>query len=125
MTHQIESELPRTKAELPLSREQFHDLTGQVFGAYRKLDAALVQTLRLTSDMVETADIIGLEPETGQLLFSDFSACLDNMVETRQKLLKAHRRAHVIRLRSKQAKEGCPPPGVVATSQVVTLAAVA
>lgn len=119
--------MPKTMTKdeaLPLSREKFLDLTNQMFGAYRHIDTALAHTLRMTSDMVETAGDIGLQPESGQLLFDDLSACLTRMVETRRQLLSAHRRAHVIRKRTTQAWEGCPPLSAE-PAQVVALAAVA
>jgi|DeeseametaMP0747_FD_contig_21_552966_length_684_multi_5_in_0_out_0_1 hypothetical protein len=110
--------------KIELSREDFHALTGQLFGAYHKLDDALAHTLQMAGEMVRTASQSGLQPESGQLLFDDITSCLDTMVASRKQLVKAHRRAHVIRMRTTQAFEGCPPPYAAEPDNVISLASV-
>lgn len=125
MATAIREPLPDTQGFLHLSREDFHALTGKLNGAYHRIDEALAHTLEMAGDMVRVASKNGLQPESGQLLFDDLSACLGTMVQTRKSLVKAHRRAHVIRLRTTQAMEGCPPPHVEALDKVVPLSSVA
>jgi hypothetical protein len=120
-----EAPFSSTKDPIHLSREDFLALTGKLNGAYRHLDAALAHTLEMAGDMVRVASKNGLQPETGQLLFDDLTSCLGTMVQTRSQLVKAHRRAHVIRGRSTQAMEGCPPPHVENGDNVVQLTSAA
>lgn len=93
---------------LPLSDERFQSITNQIFGTYANIDTALAHTLRLSGDLVETAQEIGLEPNVSQALFADVSVCLGTMLQTRKEFLKVHRRAHSIRSRTTKAWEGCP-----------------
>lgn len=102
------------QTEMHLSDQRFHQLTGQVKQVYDKIDGALIDTLLLNAAMIETAQEIGLEPEVGQKLFADFNDCLTTMMDSRQKMVTAHTRATVIRMRTNQAvrSEGCWPwPG--------------
>jgi hypothetical protein len=93
---------------------QFVSLTTQVKEVYERIDGALVETLRLNAEMIRTAQQIGLEPEVGQRLFSELSACVDTMMTSRQQMVAAHTRATAIRMRTNQAArgDGCWPwPG--------------
>lgn len=110
--------------KIEMDREDFHRLTGRLFGAYQKLDDTLAHALDMASDMVRTASRSGLQPETGQLLFNDVAQVVDTIVASRKQLVKTHRRAHVIRMRSTQAFEGCPPPYSADTDKVVPLSLV-
>lgn len=124
MSEDQESLFSSADRKIHLSRDEFFALTGQIHGAYRRLDEALAHTLEMAGDMVRSAARNGLQPESGQLLFDDLTSCVGTMVESRRRLVKAHRRAHVIRLRTTQAMEGCPPPHVVGDN-VAPLASVA
>ncbi|MCB2013590.1 MAG: hypothetical protein R3E11_09970 [Sphingobium sp.] len=94
------------QSKLNLDDATFFSLTGQLKEAYAKLDGALSQTMRLNADMIDTAQRIGLEPETGQKLFTDFSDCIDTMMVSRQKMVTAHTRATGIRMKTNQAERG-------------------
>lgn len=94
------------KSTLILDDRTFRDLTMKVREAYDRIDGALVHTLRLNADMIETARDIGLEPEVGQKLFLDFNDCIDTMMVSRQKMVTAHTRATGIRMRTNQAETG-------------------
>lgn len=118
-------ETPYSDDPIHLSKSEYLSLAGKMTGAYQRLDEALAHTLEMTSEMVRTASKNGLEVETGQLLFSDMAVCLDSIVQTRKHLVKAHRRAHVIRMRSTQRMEGCPPPHIDDGQTVVALSAAA
>lgn len=99
-------------SSLILGRQKFLTLSRQMNETYVKLDQTFVHTLRLTADMIETAHVIGLEPEKGQKLFQGLTACTDGMMMTRGNLIAAHLEATRIRMRTDQAEtaDGCPPP---------------
>ena len=92
--------------KLDLDDKTFFDLSTKIRNAYELLDGALSHTLRLNADMVDTAQRIGLEPETGQKLFAEFSDCLGTLMDSRHKMLAAHTRATSIRMRTNQAERG-------------------
>lgn len=98
-------------SELHLSEQRFTSLTAQVKQVYERIDGALVHTLKLNAEMIETAQEIGLEPEIGQKLFSDFNECVGTMMASREKMVVAHTRATGIRMRTDQAAraDGCWP----------------
>lgn len=102
--------MPKTRSEqpLPVTHERFISLSDQILGTYNRIDKALAHTLRLSSELVETADEMGLEPQVGQALFADLTNCVGSMVLSRQQFLKVHRRAHSIRKNTTVAWEGCP-----------------
>lgn len=78
---------------------------------YEALDAAMAQAFRASANMIETGRRIGLDPKSGQKLFTDLAACTGAMIESRQNLVAAHHQAHRIRMRSTAARvqmAGCP-----------------
>lgn len=98
-------------SKLRLSEQRFHSLTSQVRQVYERIDGALVQTLKLNADMIETAQEIGLEPEIGQKLFAELGECFGTMIASRERMVAAHTRATAIRMRTSQAAraDGCWP----------------
>lgn len=98
-------------SELYLGREHFQKLSQQMKEAYQKLDGTLAHTLRMTAEMVDTANEIGLEPEKGQKLFRNLTNCSASMMNTRDELITAHLEATRIRLKTDQAETdaGCYP----------------
>jgi hypothetical protein len=98
---------------LPLDTATSQSIVDDLNHAYELLDAAMVHTLRTNAKMIETGRDIGLDPKSGQKLFTGLSACADAIMESRQNLITAHQQAHVIRMRSTAASEkmfGCPYP---------------
>lgn len=101
-------------SEMHLTDARFTALTTQVKQVYERIDGAIVETLRLNAEMIETAQEIGLEPEVGQKLFFELNDCVGTMMASRQKMIAAHSRATGIRMRTDQAAraDGCWPwPG--------------
>lgn len=98
-------------SEMQLSEERFASLTGQLRQVYDRIDGVLVETMKLSIGMIETAQEIGLEPEVGQKLFDEFNDCVGTMMASRQKMVAAHTRATGIRMRTSQAAraDGCWP----------------
>lgn len=96
-------ELRAAQTKLVIGSEKTRHLGAQIKTAYSKLDDAIAQTLRMSADLVEAAQFIDLEPETGQKLFDELSGCTEAMFNSRQRLLTAHRRATGIRMRTDQA----------------------
>lgn len=98
-------------AKMILGRENFLRLTRQMNNTYVKLDETLAHTLRMTADMIDTAQQIGLEPERGQKLFKRLAKCSDSMMATRDDVIAAHLEATRIRMRTDQAEtaDGCYP----------------
>lgn len=108
------------QSELHLSEERFTSLTAQVKQVYERIDGALVQTLKLNAEMIETAQEIGLEPEIGQKLFAEITDCVGTMMTSREKMVAAHTRATGIRMRTDQAAraDGCWPIRPTASEDV-------
>jgi hypothetical protein len=98
-------------SEMHLSDGRFTSLTSQLKQVYERIDGALVETLRLNAEMIETCQEMGLEPEVGQRLFVELNDCVGTIVESRQKMVVAHTRATGIRMRTNQAAraDGCWP----------------
>lgn len=92
--------------KLHLTDTRFEELTAQLRGVYETLDSALVRSLRLHADMVETAQEIGLEPEEGQKLFVECTSCTGAIVDSRKRMVDVHTRATIIRMRTNQAERG-------------------
>jgi hypothetical protein len=94
-----------------LSDRRFTSVTTHLRQVYERIDGALVETLRLHAEMIETCQEMGLEPEVGQRLFAELNECVGTIVESRQKMVAAHTRATGIRMRTNQAAraDGCWP----------------
>lgn len=101
------------ESTLILGRQKFLELSGQMNETYVKLDGTISHTLRLAAAMIDTAHLIGLEPEKGQKLFSGLEGCASRLLNTRNDLIAAHLEATRIRMRTDQAEtaDGCTPWG--------------
>lgn len=109
---QIQRANRSAKSELHLDYRRGKALTDQIKTIYANLDAAVVETLRLNANMIETARDIGLAPEKGQKLFNGLNKCATTMIESREEFITAHRTATGIRMQTNQAETdwGCLPP---------------
>lgn len=95
----------------PLERTDGQEIVNDLNQAYEMLDAVLAHSLRLSAKLVETGHAMGLDPKSGQKLFTVMSAHTETMIQSRAELLSAHQQAHRIRLRStlRDARMwGCP-----------------
>jgi len=98
---------------LPLDANDGQAIVDDLNQTYELLDAAMIQALRTSANLIETGRKIGLDPKSGQKLYTEMAAFTGAMVEGRQKLVSAHQQAHRIRMRSTAAGVrmfGCPYP---------------
>ncbi len=116
------------KHTLQLDMATSQEIVDDINKAYELLDAAMAHTLRTAANIIETGHRIGLDPKSGQKLYSGLAATTDAMIESRQNLVAVHQQAHIIRMRSTAAGArmvGCPWPFFADESQPVKLEAVA
>jgi len=108
---QTQRAIRAAQSALRLDYRRGQALTDQIQDVYANLDAAVVETLRLNANMIETAREIGLAPEKGQKLFDGLSKCTATMLESRDEFVSAHRIATGIRMQTNQAETdwGCLP----------------
>ncbi|MCB4861158.1 hypothetical protein K7W03_16330 [Sphingobium sp. PNB] len=104
---------PMSKADspMPLSKNAAQTVVTDLNMAYAKLDDLLAHTLRASANMIEVGRSMGLDPLSGQKIFSDLTRCTNAILQSRQSLVEAHSKAHRIRKRSEVADEnlfGCP-----------------
>jgi hypothetical protein len=98
---------------LPIDANMSQEIVDDLNQTYELLDAAMIHALRTSANLIETGRKIGLDPKSGQKLFSELAACTGAMVESRQNLVSVHQQAHRIRMRSTAAHVrmvGCPYP---------------
>lgn len=98
---------------MQLDRNQSQEIATGLQEGYAKLDEALAHTLRLGAVMVETGKAVGLDPLSGQKLYSSIADCAASMIKSRDDLVAVHQQAHKIRMRSTAADVhlwGCTGP---------------
>ncbi|WP_157801216.1 hypothetical protein [Sphingobium sp. LB126] len=117
--------MPKADHRMPLNRNTAQAVVVDLNMAYAKLDDVLAHTLRASANMIEVGRTMGLDPLSGQKIYSDLTRCTNAMLESRQSLVEAHAKAHRIRKRSIVADEdffGCPrdkPTGKVSSAPIL------
>ena len=96
---------------MPLTKDAAQAVVIDLNKAYAQIDDVLAHTLRASANMIDVGRSMGLDPLSGQQIYADLGRCANAMLESRESLVAAHKKAHRFRKLSEMADEdmfGCP-----------------
>lgn len=100
-----------TERRMPLTKDAAQAVVVDLNKAYAQIDDVLAHTLRASANMIDVGRSMGLDPLSGQQIYADLGRCANAILEGRESLVAAHKKAHRFRKLSEMADEdmfGCP-----------------